>query len=670
MKNLLKSFLLAAAALMLFAGCNNLGSGDATVDSLAYNGTGCILSISVDNLNDELLDTTSAYKSARTINPTSLEDDASIISSFLLKGTSLTSGAALGTSGNGIPVTFTANTANSNRMEAQVAIPYGSWELTLQARDVAENVLLQGKTFANLKTLNSTVVFTLTTDGVTTTGNLNLRGTFTDAQGVAKSYKAGLYDIFTGDLVGAEKFANVAATSPKFTFTEEDNVAPGRYSFQVRFYNVELASGATAIPATAKQVGYYEDIVVIAPGRTTAPAGVIDCGSIINQRPASPRNLRAFLKANSDTAGNYSVILTWDDNSNNEENFVITIDEYAGTAADATKTTYRVLGIEEADPSDADDKREVFFASSLNGGDISDTVPGSVRASSTAAIIKLPYGKIFDVSIQAQNFVGLSDFDADTDGLQVCTRVNTDPSAGADDSQYKTTRINRLRIKYNLDGGTLTIPAATAGDPATNVTGTYYEYKNIYSVASTALSLAVPASGPQPALIAIAAADADGKHLIKDTYQFKKWTKVDGTDFASTDTLTYQGVDVKAVYNTQTLVAYKIDDKYATISAKAYYGSVAAANDITNGSVVATANSDLIFTVEPPTGKTVDEVNVVISNGQYQERRGGILGDSYTYTGTAELERGVHTVNVKAHIDGEPAEKIYAFTFTITLADN
>ena len=82
MKKLLKCFSLAAAALMLFAGCsgyNTEGSANATA--------------SVNSL-------TKSVGAARTISPESLEGHEDDLT-FILKGTSVTTGATLGTDGAG-----------------------------------------------------------------------------------------------------------------------------------------------------------------------------------------------------------------------------------------------------------------------------------------------------------------------------------------------------------------------------------------------------------------------------------------------------------------------------------------------------------------------------------------------------------------------------------------
>ena len=314
MKRLLKCFSLAAAVLVLFAGCNQLGVSDATVDGLGASNSVkdgyCALAISADGLT-----VSSAKYASRTINPATLEETGNtIIAKYVIKGNSST-GANLGADGIELGSTdapssgtnYTKGTGASavNYPEYKVEIPYGSWELTLEAYDENDKLLLKGKSFVELKTAKSSIHFTLKTDGVSTAGHLNLAGTFTDTDNVVAKYSAGLYDIVTGKLLeGTEKTLTAigTGTNPKFTYapvttvsadpSDPDSsdtsvamdIAPGRYSFQIRFFNSDT---------TPKQVGYWEDIVVIAPGRTTTNT-TIDCGNIINRLPYHPENLSAY----------------------------------------------------------------------------------------------------------------------------------------------------------------------------------------------------------------------------------------------------------------------------------------------------------------------------------------------------------------------------------------
>lgn len=678
MKRLLKCFSLAAAALVLFAGCNQLGVSDATVDGLGASNSVkdgyCALTISADGLT-----VSSAKYASRTINPDSLEGSGSSnIAKYIIKGDSST-GANLGSDGIELGSTdapssgtnYTKGTGASavTYPEYKVEIPYGSWELTLEAYDENDKLLLKGKSFVELKTAKSSIHFTLKTDGVSTAGHVNLAGTFTDTDNVVAKYSAGLYDIVTGKLIeGTDKALTAigTGTNPKFTYAPETTVpadpsdpdssatsvakdiAPGRYSFQIKFFN-----SAT----TPKQVGYWEDIVVIAPGRTTTNT-TINCGNIINRLPYHPKNLSAYLGTDSEDADGYTVILKWEDKSSNEENFVIYVDEYDATGA-VTKTI--VLGTEDvAYNSDTKIEKQNFFTSAMNAG-------GSIRASSTTASLKLPFGKLFDVRIQAENFVGLSEkFSPDDEGIETaaanCPR-NGNLEAPAGSTYISSAKINRMVIDYDLNGGVLTL-----ADTNEEYSGHYIVYKSIYEYADDARTL--PA-----ALLTIDDSDLDDttkNRLVAGANEFTAWTKADGTSFATEaplDLLTFAGIKVKASYDPNSLVSYEISDLYNSITATVKSGDT----DITNGEVVRTENAalPLTFTAAGPTGTTIDWIKVkIIGPDGKNVLTSGKEANPYTTSLSKYNATGIYTVSITAHIDGKHQKETYSYTCTINVKDN
>lgn len=692
MKSLLKNFLLAAAAALLLAGCSGLGTGDVTVEAEGLTEGRTLLTI---NVADFMNQATSAKKAARTINPAAFEGDETeneeargLIKKYVLKGTSVTTGeqlknaagealeiAATGEITGGIQLGSTeapssGETDSDGNVQYKVSIPYGSWELTLYALDTNNKPLLQGQTFAVLKTAQSAIRFTLTTDGLTTPGAVDIAGTFVDAGNVAIKYKAGLYDLNSGEKVypATDITAQpITAGTPAFAYAAT-GVTPGRYSFQVRFYKDD---------ACEKQVGFYEDVLVVAPGRTTNRQN-ITCGNIIMQRPNAPENLRAFLKNDSDTVNGYTVILTWDDKSNNEENFVVTLKEYNTETVEATTNPIKtvILGLENDDTNE-----EIFFGNKINKG-------GSLIASSTKCSLLLSYGKIYEVEIQAQNYVGFSDYTPATTTIDVTPR-NTDALASgatlptgvtADDILFTTAKINRLKIKYNLDGGSLAIPEGYYGTDSagrTQTGGIYPEYKNIYSIASADRVLS-------KVLLDIKEADATKPTLTNGTYKFLKWAYNDGSDFATNAAITYKGLDVKAIYDKTTKVSYKIVNQYGNIiqsEVTAVYdgqdlvpevkiGEDSEHNDIMGpGHKAYKEGESIVFTVTPAAAdKTVDWISVTIGNSPYADIYSGeVNAATYTFSDVAMLEVGPHTANVKVHITGDDADVIYAFTFTFEI---
>ena len=647
MKKLFKCFSLAAAALMLFAGCSGLSGSNATVDSENYEGI-CSLSISVKT-TETVSAVTKARSAARTINPVTLEGYEDSLT-YTLKGTSVTTGATLGTAGAGFELGSSDAPAGtgSNADKYMVEIPYGVWELTLEAKNASDELVLLGKSYANLKTSRSEIAFTLTTEGVTTPGKVDLGGTYTDEKGAAKSYKAGLYDITTGELKYPATETTANTTDAKTFDFNVDDVAPGRYSFQIRFYNDVVAN-----QATATQVGYWEDLVVVAPGRTTLNNS-ISCGKI-NQIPAKPTQLRAYLKDGSEEADGYTVILTWQDASTNEENFVITIKDYSTDAAGAV---YKILGVTA--PVDENDKHEVFYGSSMNAG-------GSIRASSTTASIKLPYGKLFDFEIQAQNFVGLSDDDDAVDGIQATPRVKIAASTGApsDATFIGADRVNRFVIDFFLNGGSLSL----AGTPYNGTD--YIDYASIYDYADdTAKVLDTVLAGK----LAIDNETASANHLLRNASKFVEWVKADGSAIEDTDLITFEGVTVKATYDDSTAISYTIDDKYYEITASAYYGT--GTDDVKNTKVDVTSKESFKITAAisgtVPSTLKIESIFVRITSPDGKNaatsgniKRSGDTDPVYTWDKANKADSGVYKVSVTAELtNGDKCQ----MTFELDLA--
>ena len=661
MKKLMKCFLLAASAVMLLAGCSGLNTNNATVDAEGYSNDVCRLSISVKTGKEEVPSFSIKKNGSRTISPVTLEGDTTTIKTYVLKGVSETTGAQLGTNGSGIELDDTL----------KASIPYGSWELTLEARDAENKLLLQGKSYVVLRSAQSSVSFTLKTDGVDTVGSVSLGGTYSDAQKIAKSYKAGLYDRTTGELKYPKTDDTVAETKTNttaalsFAFTAS-TVAPGRYSFQIRFYD-DVATKQ----ADAKQVGYWEDTVVVAPGRLTSKTD-ITCGEIINQKPASPDKLRAYLKTGSEDEDGYTVILTWSDNSSNEENFVLTVTEY-DDETDTTGHTYKVLGVEAADPAVATDKREVFYESDMYAG-------GSLRASSKTASVKLPFGKIFDFAIQAQNFVGLSDFDTDEEGVNPCPRngaetVATGETAAPTGATFITNedskKINRFVIDYFLNGGLLSLKKNTTFVPYDGED--YIVYDDIYSYANDA------AKKLDTVLKAKLPISSETNKLVKNDYPFSTWKKANGSAIADDDVITFAGIDVIADFDVSTTIIKTIDDKYFEITASAYYGT--GTEDVKNTKVNVSSNEKFKITAaidntvsqHPDDTARIDWIKVTIKSpkGNTEVSSGKCkfaAGEEVKYEwNVSNSDSGIYPVMVEAHLAGEKENKTYNLTFTLNL---
>lgn len=529
----------------------------------------------------------------------------------------------------------------------KIALEYDQWELTLTAyKDEACTLpVLKGYGKGDLTNGASEISFELKPFDIDTVGTLNLGGTYIDSEGTVKKYRMALIDYETGKELTTPP-AEEDDANP-FAFGPFDNIAPGTYLFEIRFYNGEEI-------ASAKQIGYYSDLVIVDPGNTTEKTDIA-IGDIIMKKPSSPTNLKAFRVENSDDGDYYNVKLTWDDNSSNEENFVLTIREYDSTGAEIDSDAetdgtqpYAVLG---------DD----FWTSNVR-------VSGSLLPSNEECVIKLPTGRLFEIEIAAENAVGLSDSDDAIDGDQPCARVDASGDTLADHEGYNVTnKIARTKITYNLNGGTLKFASDTCN-------GTYTEYKT-YEGGN--INLITPDTTGDPDYVPT----DDAPSLIKNNQPFQKWVAaagegtragVDGDDATKViATIGFANLVVTANYNATYIINYTIPGHEDLDENRVTATSDAA--DCINGTVdVTDGNKDIVFTLTATeTGKPTYSsltVNMTSASGSVISVIDDTVSDNkFTCTiNTVELNSGLYTVNVIAH-DAE-ANQDYSYTFGITVS--
>ena len=298
-----------------------------------------------------------------------------------------------------------------------------------------------GKNTADLTNGGTDISFKLTTSNVTTKGYVDLKCIYPKSTTSISKIKAGLYNLFTDKAIYEKEIDSTDITtdagSCTFNFTETTTaIDPGTYTYKVVFYT-----------GTDTKVGLWSDILLIAPGNTTAKT--VNIPPVITEKPDSPSNLCAYYVDDTETNGYYNVKLTWEDNSSNEEYYVITINEYDSYSANAV--LYKELGkIEETATN-----KEVFVSSQ-------EYVSGSILANNTEVELKLPTGKLFDVSIKAVNFVGSSD---EVTRTEVPATIANCTSVAAND------KITKTMLTYNFSGKTLTIDSNTYFN-------SYTEYKS------------------------------------------------------------------------------------------------------------------------------------------------------------------------------------------------
>ena len=78
-------------------------------------------------------------------------------------------------------------------------------------------------------------------------------------------------------------------------------------------------------------IGFYSDFIDIQPGRETSVSEPIEISGVLYQKPSAPDNLKVYRVEDSLNQDYYNAVLTWEDNSVNEEYFKINVYQYDNT---------------------------------------------------------------------------------------------------------------------------------------------------------------------------------------------------------------------------------------------------------------------------------------------------------------------------------------------------
>lgn len=623
MKKLIKSFLMAAAALMLLAGCNGLI--DATVSG---DPNKAVITIGIDGITE------ATNRSARMINPTPIASDAapSTFGKITLEGTSEKGYVYKDSEGHTeVELTFVDT-------QAKINLEYDVWYLTMRAYDSNDKLLLEGRRRIDLKngapTSAAPLTFTLSTEGVPTKGNVSFTGLFTNplidaTNRLAVRYSAALYDLYTNEMVEDSKVeascttdivqtkdegGNVISTTTygKFTYNPSADVDPGRYNFRVYF---DMNKGTTN-DSDYVTIGTWNDIVVVAPGRTTGGENysIGNIGDILNKAPAAPTNLSAYYVGDPDDKTNgddFNVLIKWTPSSSkNEEYYKLVIKDWTtGSAVD-----YKEF--------DADNE---FFASDI-------WVDGTLAGGTNNCTVKLPVGKKYEITLTAVNVIGES---------TAATRKTTEVTAVANHVAYGTENINLMKIAYDLNGGTL----KTAADKV-QVGGFVNKYFIFKNTEINAMSIKTAAN--------------EYPQLTKQNHPFLEWDDAAGTKVETITT--FGNKNLTANYNVLSVIDYKIDDTYGSIDTEVKQSS----DDVKN--TVLKNESNVTITVKNGSTDPVvthiqvrilglsPENDIVIDKDSSSE----IVIDTQT---VKSLDFRTYTVQVIAtKADG----KLYSNTFAIT----
>ena len=448
---------------------------------------------------------------SRTILPNApfAPNDASL--TFILTGTS--------NGGNSLPattVTLDATHKFNIVLSAQV------WDLTLTAYKnygtPPHKPVLQGHCTVDLTNSNGTATFAMSTKGLTTPGTAKVTGSVLDPLNICTKYTISICDAYSGkpitqykDLSGTSQPTNAeqehvtGSHSGSFNFHYGDTAIspadpvvtlnPGAYAFLMIFYKGTGTSSDPHIP-----IGSYADTIVVDPGNDLVQTlGPLD---VLNKAPTDPQNLRAYLENNSeDTEGAYyHAKLTWD-SSMFEINYELELSTYADDGSGTPAVT--IYGFNTTNTAATN------FAGSLL------RYSGSLISGSNECTLKLELGKVYEVKIRARNYIGASNW---VERIGTGTALSGYELIDAGGLKH----INRRRIRYNLNGGTLTLDKG--GTPQIK-TGNYIVYDSYQGVAKDLLKID-PATSPT------------GNTLVKGTTDFVNWLNPNTTAVVSYDHLT------------------------------------------------------------------------------------------------------------------------------------
>ena len=443
---------------------------------------------------------------SRTILPNApfAPNDASL--TFILTGTS--------NGGNSLPattVTLDATHKFNIVLSAQV------WDLTLTAYKnygtPPHKPVLQGHCTVDLTNSNGTATFAMSTKGLTTPGTAKVTGSVLDPLNICTKYTISICDAYSGkpitqykDLSGTSQPTNAeqehvtGSHSGSFNFHYGDTAIspadpvvtlnPGAYVFLMIFYKGTGTSSDPHIP-----IGSYADTIVVDPGNDLVQTlGPLD---VLNKAPTDPQNLRAYLENNSeDTEGAYyHAKLTWD-SSMFEINYELELSTYADDGSGTPAVT--IYGFNTTNTAATN------FAGSLL------RYSGSLISGSNECTLKLELGKVYEVKIRARNYIGASNW---VERIGTGTALSGYELIDAGGLKH----INRRRIRYNLNGGTLTLDKG--GTPQIK-TGTYVTYDS-YKGTPVDLLKIDPATSPT------------GNTLVKGTTDFVNWLNPNTTAVVS-----------------------------------------------------------------------------------------------------------------------------------------
>ena len=519
--------------------------------------------------------------------------------------------------GNILPVTTLNFDPITN--EAKIPLEYDTWELTLIAYKDAEHTLpvLKGFRVVDLTNGETLIHFDLKTYDLTTLGEIALSGNFVDEEDAVTKYVMTLKNFETDAIIEERPVEHTGNGTDEYPFTfAKQNLLPGTYLFAVKFIKETTKDGNTV----EDQIGYWSEIVVVDAGNDTTKDDILI--DVIMRKPSVPTDLQALLIEDSKSKDRYNVKLTWTDTSDNEENFVITVKEYADTT-DLVGTEYRLLD-------------ETFIENDIR-------VSGSLLAGNETCTITLPTGRLFEVVIQAENSIGIS---------EECVRVDATDTTGF--IGYKASnKINLMNITYNLNGGKLDLAADLSKS------NEYVEYYIYEGTNIPLLEIKDPEGAAYP-------------KLTRNNNPWLRWATPEDPNTPVT-TATFKNVYVKAIYDQTFIISYSIEG-YEDLARERV---IATYDDATTQGTVETIEAKNVK-IDRSTEKLITIGIKAAATGETEYSKFKLKIDQNTITENETMEftisttdesltLGTHTVMVCAY--DETIDQWFSHIFAITITN-
>ena len=503
--------------------------------------------------------------------------------------------------------------------EAKIPLEYDTWELTLIAYKDAEHTLpvLKGFRVVDLTNGETLIHFDLKTYDLTTLGEIALSGNFVDEEDAVTKYVMTLKNFETDAIIEERPVEHTGNGTEEYPFTfAKQNLLPGTYLFAVKFIKETTKDGNPV----EEQIGYWSEIVVVDAGNDTTKDDILI--DVIMRKPSVPTDLQALLIEDSKSKDRYNVKLTWTDTSDNEENFVITVKEYADTT-DLVGTEYRLLD-------------ETFIENDIR-------VSGSLLAGNETCTITLPTGRLFEVVIQAENSIGIS---------EECVRVDATDTTGF--IGYKASnKINLMNITYNLNGGKLDLAADLSKS------NEYVEYYIYEGTNIPLLEIKDPEGAAYP-------------KLTRNNNPWLRWATPEDPNTPVT-TATFKNVYVKAIYDQTFIISYSIEG-YEDLARERV---IATYDDATTQGTVETIEAKNVK-IDRSTEKLITIGIKAAATGETEYSKFKLKIDQNTITENEtmeftisttdmELDIGTHTVMVCAY--DETIDQWFSHIFAITITN-